>query len=126
MPKGKKYKILKTIIKFKKVGNNEKTNREQYRQRIIQERTLRTSGGRFIAPARNNMRILSKESMTCQREHIRMLLHTDALHKLEHGRTGQSNFRVRWAVARDFGVARGSISENLIINLKQDLKNKKR
>ncbi|WP_065845207.1 MobP1 family relaxase, partial [Campylobacter fetus] len=72
MPKLKKYKILKNKIKFREVIDNEKTNREQYRQRIIQERITKAFRGGFIASARNNMRILSKESMVRQREHIRM------------------------------------------------------
>ncbi|MBK3501321.1 relaxase/mobilization nuclease domain-containing protein (plasmid) [Campylobacter fetus] len=96
----KKYQIIKSKIQFKKV-DNEKINREQYRQRVIQERTSKSSRREFLATARNNMRILSKESMVRQREHIGMLLHTDALHKLEYRRTGQSNFRVRWSATRD-------------------------
>lgn len=77
--------LLFTII------NNERDYTKQYRQRVLQEFSNKSTNRREVTQERNSMRVLPKQPMVYDTKRTQMLLHINALNQLQQGEWGQSN-----------------------------------
>lgn len=86
--------------------NNERAYTERYKQRVLQELSVKSSKRGEFAQERNSMRILSKQPMVYDTKRTQMLLHINELNQLQQGKRGRTNNSLRWTNARDNRIAR--------------------
>ncbi|EAJ2196090.1 TPA: relaxase/mobilization nuclease domain-containing protein [Campylobacter jejuni] len=86
--------------------NNERDYTKQYRQRILQELSNKSTIRRDAAQERNSMRILSKQPMVHDQKGTQMPMHINALNQLQQGKRGRTNSSLRWTSTRNNEIER--------------------
>ncbi|EGS0795796.1 relaxase/mobilization nuclease domain-containing protein, partial [Campylobacter coli] len=86
--------------------NNERDYTKQYRQRILQELSNKSTIRRDAAQERNSMRILSKQPMVHDQKGTQMPMHINALNQLQQGKRGRTDSSLRWTSARNNEIER--------------------
>lgn len=97
----KKYKIIQD-----KGVNNERDYTKQYRQRILQELSNKSTIRRDAAQERDSMRILSEQSMVHDQKGTQMPMHINALNQLQQGKRGRTDSSLRWTSVRNNEIER--------------------
>lgn len=93
-----KYQIVRnkeqeTNLKGEK---DERSYKQIYRQRVLQELGNNATIPRGFTRERNTMRVLSKESLVQDAKRTQMLLHINALNQLQQGNTKRPDNILRW------------------------------